>query len=277
MTVLKQLSAALPIKRPHEFALLRRLFVEDGATEVAVENELLKLIDTVSRDTLHHACEHLNQEYDDKGQHERSVRLCSYDRDHQRLIRTDALNQLLRHAEQKAYLIDVLNYGLHRYKQTFGSADYGVPFIKHYEQYTMIDAALLSNYRKTLSSFRGSGLLKNGNDYFLFIDLHKEKDIKESINYQDRLISASLFQWESPNNKSQDTEQGQRLIHNKKYGVRLHLFLRKYKTIDSQSEPYIYIGTGDVVTARGNKPITMEIALHQEIPASLYREFTTKV
>jgi hypothetical protein len=49
----------------------------------------------------------------------------------------------------------------------------------------MIDAALLSYYRKIHSSFRGSGLVVNDKEFFLFIDLHKEEDIIESINYQD--------------------------------------------------------------------------------------------
>ncbi|SMC16463.1 protein of unknown function [Clostridium acidisoli DSM 12555] len=46
----------------------------------------------------------------------------------------------------------------------------------------MIDTAFLSNYNKIHSSFRGSGLITNGNEYFIFVDLHKEEEIKESIN-----------------------------------------------------------------------------------------------
>ncbi|MCQ2010910.1 DUF3427 domain-containing protein, partial [Sporolactobacillus sp. STSJ-5] len=62
------------------------------------------------------------------------------------------------------------------------------------------------------------------------------------------------------------------------YGINLYLFVRKFKTIEKNiSEPYIYIGTGDVVKYSGNKPITTEIALHHEVPMPLYQEFTTKV
>jgi hypothetical protein len=71
----------------------------------------------------------------------------------------------------------------------------------------MMDAALLSNYRKIHSSFRGSGLLANGKEYFLFIDLHKEEDVKESINYKDKFFNTHEFQWQSVNSTSQQSER----------------------------------------------------------------------
>ncbi|WP_026691881.1 hypothetical protein [Peribacillus kribbensis] len=61
----------------------------------------------------------------------------------------------------------------------------------------MVDAALLSNYRKLHNTFRGSGLITNGNEYFLYIDLHKEEDIKE---------------WQTPNTVSQQTDRGKNII-----------------------------------------------------------------
>ena len=77
------------------------------------------------------------------------------------------------------------SYGIFRYEKEFKDEYYGVPHFKLYEQYQMVDAALLSNYRKIHSSFRGSGLLVKWKcNIFLFVDLHKEEDIKESINYQ---------------------------------------------------------------------------------------------
>jgi hypothetical protein len=59
--------------------------------------------------------------------------------------------------------------------------------------------------------------------------------------------------------------------------VNLHLFVRKYREIDGKNEPFIYIGKGDSVQYEGEKPITVEIKLEHEIPATLYTEFTKKV
>ncbi|MDQ1004616.1 hypothetical protein QFZ28_005156 [Neobacillus niacini] len=51
---------------------------------------------------------------------------------------------------------------------------------------------------------------------------------------------------------------------------------RKYKEIDGKTEPYIYIGKGNSVKFEGDKPITVWMELENEVPASLYTEFTKK-
>ena len=167
--------------------------------------------------------------------------------------------------------------GIFRYEKEFKAKYYGVPHFKLYEQYQMADAAVLSNYRKSHSSFRGSGLLSNGNHYILFVDLHKEADIKESINYQDEFINERFFQWQSPNSTAQSSERGKNIIYNEARNIHLHLFIRKYKQIDGATEPYIYIGKGNTVAFEGEKPITVKIELEHEVLASLYNEFTIRV
>lgn len=141
----------------------------------------------------------------------------------------------------------------------------------------MVDTALLSNYTKIHSSFRGSGLITNGNEYFLFIDLHKGDNIKESINYKDKFLDRQYFQWQSPNSTSQSSERGKNIIFNKDRKINLHLFVRKYKQIDGVVQPYIYIGKGNTVEYSGEKPITVKIKLDNIAPVNLYTEFVEKV
>ncbi|WP_334298959.1 DUF3427 domain-containing protein [Romboutsia sp. 1001713B170131_170501_G6] len=123
-----------------------------------------------------------------------------------KLYKSDAFAKVLDDAESRQYIEYVINYGILRYEKEFKEEYYGAPFFKLYEQYSMVDAAYLSNYRKIHSSFRGSGLLVNDNDYFLFIDLHKEEGIDERINYKDKFISEGYFQWQSPNATKQDSD-----------------------------------------------------------------------
>ena len=85
------------------------------------------------------------------------------------------------------------------------------------------------------------------------------------------------FQWQTPNSTSQTSERGQNIIYNMRRGIKLHLFVRKYREIDGKNEPYIYIGKGNTVAFEDEKPITVKIKLENEIPASLYIEFTKKV
>ncbi|MCD1158987.1 DUF3427 domain-containing protein [Peribacillus sp. N3] len=124
------------------------------------------------------------------------MKLFALENDH--LTKTSSYQKVLQNDEYRTYIEDFIIYGIFRYEKEFKEDYYGVPHLKLYEQYQMADAALLSNYRKSDSAFRGSGLLSNGNDYFLFIDLHKEEDIKESINYHDEFINEHIFQWQTP-------------------------------------------------------------------------------
>ncbi len=272
--VLKELSSKLPLKRVYEFVILRYLIDHESIDVERAKHQILKLVEGVTENSIQHAIDTLNQDYYDSVQLKKP---CLVVQQEGKLVKSDLLSETLKKREYREFIEDVINYGIHRYEKEFSSVDYGVPHFKLYEQYQMVDAALLSNYRKTHSSFRGSGLLSNGNDYFLFIDLHKEEDIKESLNYHDKFVNEQFFQWQSPNSTSQSSNRGQNIIYNQQNGIHLHLFVRKYRQIDGKNEPFIYIGKGDTIEASGEKPITVQLKLQNKLPASLYTEFTKKV
>lgn len=272
---LNELSSKLPLKRIYEFVIAQYLLEHQEISLETANQEMLKFVKYVNEDSVKHAFECMNQDYYDTVQLKRKIKLFTY-RD-EKLSKTPIFQEVLYNETFKGYVKDIIHYGLFRYEKVFKEQDYGVPHFKLYEQYQMIDAALLSNYRKVHSSFRGSGLLTNGNDYFLYIDLHKEANIKESLNYHDEFINERYFQWQTPNSTSQNTERGKGITFNEERGVKLHLFVRKYREIDGKTEPYIYIGNGNTVEYTGEKPITVKIKLEHEIPANLYKEFTIKI
>ncbi len=137
----------------------------------------------------------------------------------------------------------------------------------------MKDVALLCNYTKIHSSFRGAGVLKFKNDYFLFVNLEKDQDIKESINYKNKFISLKLFQWQSKNSTSQDSDEGLRLTKNKEAKYNLHLFVRKYKVVDKKIELFTYLGKANTISFKDNKPITLQLELENAISMNLFEEF----
>ena len=274
-SALKELSSKLPIKRIYEFVILKYLLSNDTITLIDAKREILKHVNDVDDDSVKHAIEVLNQDYYDSGQIRTKLKLISFNDNI--AIKTEEFQKILENSEYQKFIKDVIDYGIFRYEKEYKNDYYGVPHLKLYEQYTMMDPALLSNYRKTHSSFRGSGLLANEKEYFLFIDLHKEEDIKESINYKDKFISQNFFQWQSQNSTTQTSERGKNIIDNKERGVNLHLFVRKYREIDGKTEPFIYIGKGYSVEYEGEKPITVKLELENEVPANLYLEFTKKV
>lgn len=273
--ITKELSGKLPLKRPHEFAIIKKLMKENKVDFNSAKLEILKYLDSVNDKIVNHAFRNLNQDFYDSRQVKENIKL--FDFNGEAVIRLLSLEKVLVNKNYKDLISDILNYGLISYEKRYGNKNLGVPFFKLYEQYQMIDAALLSNYEKIHSSFRGSGLITNGKEYFLFIDLHKEEDIKDSINYKDEFINRSIFQWQSPNSTAQSSERGKNIIFNRENNINLHLFVRKYKKIDGMAQPYIYIGKGDTVDFKDEKPITVKLKLHNKIPENLYVEFTKKV
>ena len=216
MKVLKEFSGMLPLRRPYEFLIIREILNKDRISVEEAEKVILKYLDSTNRETIINTFKNLSQEFYDSAQKKSNIKLFDYKDDI--LFRLMSFDRMILNKEFREKLEDVLNYGIIRYEKNFGSVNYGVPFFKLYEQYSMIDTALLSNYEKSHSAFRGSGLLTNGNDFFLYVDLHKDEDIKESINYKDEFISRDIFQWQTPNNTSQDSERGKNIIHNKEKG-----------------------------------------------------------
>lgn len=273
MKTLKELSLKLPIKRPHEFIIIKYLLDSSEIDLKTAKGAILKYLDFCDEQTITHTFKNLNQDFYDKGQIATYTKL--FNHEDNKLIRMLSFEKIIK--ENKYIIRDLLNYGLITYEKNFGSRNYKIPFFKLYEQYQMVDAALLSNYEKIHSSFRGSGLLSNNNEYFLYIDLHKEDDIKESINYKDEFINRGEFQWQTPNNTSQLSERGKNITKNKERNINLHLFVRKYKEIDSKSQPYIYIGKGNTISYEGERPITVKFKLENKIPEGLYMEFVKKV
>lgn len=272
---LKELSSKLPLKRVYEFVIAKYLLDHDVISLETAKHEILKWVKEVDEDSVFHALECLNQNFYDPGQRKRNLKLFTLENG--LLSKTSVYETVLQNEEYRKYIEELIIYGIFRYEKEFKEEYYGVPHLKLYEQYQMGDVALLSNYRKSHSAFRGSGLLANGNEYFLFIDLHKEDDIKESINYHDEFINERYFQWQTPNSTAPSSDRGKNIVFNQERGVHLHLFVRKYKEIDGKIEPYIYIGKGNTVEYEGEKPITVKMELENEIPASLYTEFTKRV
>lgn len=275
LKVLKELSNKLPLKRPHEFALMKYMLNHEVMNIKQASHEVNKYINHIGDTSIEHALSCVSQAYYDS-QETRSYMKC-FEYTGSELIKTQAFIHLIEQPVYRVYMEDILNYGLIRYEKEFGDAHYGLPFFKRYEQYKMIDAAILSNYTKIHSSFRGQGLLSNENEYFLFADIHKEEDIKESINYKDRLLDCKRFQYQTPNSTSQTSKVGLNIIKHQERGINLHIFIRKYKEIDGAVQPFIYLGKGDVIAYEGEKPITIILALEHEVPISLYTEITEQV
>ena len=140
----------------------------------------------------------------------------------------------------------------------------------------MLNIAQLCNFPKIHSSFRGSGFLKYQDDFFLFINLEKEKFSKSAI-YHNTFLSKDTFTYQSKPSQSQEKGDGERLIENKKHNVKLHIFVRKFVQVDKKTQEFIYLGFANSVKYSGNRPISLELKLEIPLSDKLFEEFTKLV
>ena len=278
---MRLLSFYSPAKRIEEF-VIASVLLENNSHSASIQDiseACKKYLDVVSEENILHSCQTLSGKYFDSSElsrYEKALFLfdgksISLNKEIKKLLSSEQLCSL--------WLSDLIQYNLMRYQDEFGAKNYGFPFFKLYSDYSMRDTALLCNYTKIHSSFRGQGLITSAKpDYFIFVNLHKNADIKESINYKDKFISPGVFQWQSPNSTTQDSEIGKNIIYSYKRGINLHLFVRKFEEVEGVTQPFVYLGK--VVpfsdSAEGNKPITIQFALENRVPDELYLDFTTR-
>lgn len=264
----------LPIRRIYEFVLLKFLIDNKTCSLTMASKVLDKYLDRVDADTIKHSFSYLNQEYFDSSQKRRFLKLVKHEND--TLFLSKPFEEILADKTKKEFIQSSLNFGILTYEKTFSSHDYGLPFFKLYEKYNMLEIALLANFNKIHSSFRGSGFLKFNNDFFLFITLEKDKYSKAS-KYVNNFKSKEVFNFISKPSMSQEKGDGYRLINNIKEGVSLHIFVRKYSHMDKKVQKFSYLGLADCISYEGNKPINTQLKLRKKLDDRLYEEFTTIV
>ncbi|WP_300391090.1 DUF3427 domain-containing protein [Fusobacterium sp.] len=281
ISIIREIESFLPLKRIHEFVIIHKLISEEKIS--LSKDHILKLLTKyikidnfeLTLNSIDHSLHYLNGEFYDSSEIQNSNSLFTIEDGN--IKKSSSFTQFLKNENLKSYLLEILDYGILRYKKEFKDKDYGVPFFKLYATYKMRDVALLCNYEKKHSAFRGSGLLKKDNNYFIFIDLHKEIDIKESINYKDKIISREFLQWQSQNSTNQSSEIGKNITDNINRNINLHIFVRKFKEVERIIQPYIYLGKGDCVDFTGNKPITLKVKLQNILPKDIFVELTEKI
>lgn len=264
----------LLIKRVYEFVFIKYLLFHDYCNEEIALKILKKYLNKICSKTIKHSFNYLNQDYFDKAQINRYLKLIEFDG--KKIVKTKEFQNIIENPDYKEIFLDRLNYGIYAYEEEFGRNDFKMPFLKLYARYNMQNIAQLCNFPKIHSSFRGSGFLKYEDDFFLFINLEKEKFSKSAI-YNNSFLSKDIFTYESKPSMSQDKGDGKRLIENQKHKVKLHVFVRKFIQVDKKTQNFIYLGLANSINYTGNKPIKLELKLEIPLEDKLYEEFTAIV
>jgi len=271
LKTIRFIDSNLPLRRIYEFVIIKYLLDNSSCSLKKAQLLLNKYLKRVDEDTIYHSFLYLNQDFFDSSQKKRFLKLFYFENNE--LKKTKEFQNLLENRIKKQIIESSLNYGILNYEKNFSIDDYGLPFLKLYEKYNMQEIALLSNFNKIHSSFRGSGFLKFKDDFFLFITLQKDKYAKGK-DYENNFLSKDCFTFISKPKMSQEKGDGQRLINNKKYKVKLHIFVRKYSHVDKKVQKFIYLGLADCIKYENNQPIKTWLKLKKPLDDTLYEEFT---
>jgi len=116
------------------------------------------------------------------------------------------------------------------------------------------------------------GIIDRPDRVVLFVTLDK-KGRAEALQYEDRFLSATEFQWQSQNKNTQASELGQKILHHKERGIPIHLFVRKKDKVGGVTQPFSYAGRLDLQRWEGERPITVWWEMQEAVPERLWAEF----
>lgn len=108
-----------------------------------------------------------------------------------------------------------------------------------------------------------------------FITLNKaDKDYSPTTLYDDYSINEELFHWQSQSTTTSSSATGQRYINHAKYGSKILLFVREYKTdrISGGAGIYTFLGTANYVNHTGDRPMSITWKLDKPIPAKFLKK-----
>ena len=246
VALLKYASSLLPLVRPYEFIILRAL--AEGQTERARLAETCSAeIENFSEDALDHALHFLCED-----------------------------KQLIQHVDEyvlaaemddqfREHLEDLLEYGLSRYRSEYNDE---TDFLL-WQSYSMdaVQRKLLKN-----PGYTQLGTYVYGKEVVIFASLKKDASVEERLQYKDKFLTDTLFQWECENNIRPDKLRG---LNESDFA---YVFVRKVSEEHGIVLPFTYVGKGKLTNPRiQNKPegttYLYDILMENPLPDYLQYDF----
>lgn len=177
-------------------------------------------------------------------------------------------------ADDKEIFIDFLEYTLNRYREEINIQTERLVLYQTYA-YSTVALVLNSNLKRSINSWR-EGVCKMDNDFQIFINLHKQENIEDSIRYNDQFLDQSTLIWDSQNITTQTSNRGVEMIsYVNDYTRGWDIFIRKSSNkLYGEIPRFIYLGKGVPIEYSGNKPINFKIKLLNQVPLEIYEELT---
>jgi hypothetical protein len=247
--VINYLSGLLELVRPHDYLICQELLDGNNSMD-KIRHKLNDDISNFNIQEFDHAIKYLEQ-------------------NNTIVINNDSisLNCELT-TEFVEYLDDLLEYGLTQYNANYANSKDMFLLWKDY-RYDQVQVKRCVNPGYTaVGTYYG----KDG-DVYIFASIKKDiADGKEYLNYKDKFLEPSIFQWETLANIPQSQLNK---LRESKYA---HLFIRKVDSENGITLPFTYVGIGHLENPRKmvNKGVTtylFNIKLEESLPDYLQYDF----
>lgn len=189
----------------------------------------------------------------------------------------DGLASLLDEPAVRAELADVVRIGADatRHRPIAGSGSLsGLPLRPHasYQREEILAALEYASMQRKPNSFREGVLFaERYNADALFITLTKsEAEFSPSTRYRDYAISRDLVHWESQSRTTTASATGQRYLTHRERGSQILLFARDRTTNDLGTSPFMFLGSANYVSHRGERPIAITWKLDIPMPTDVF-------
>lgn len=223
--------------RPHELLMMKDL-IENGAVfHDELQKDLIQYCSIfLDESDYRSALGVLNKSFvNGAGDKKRYADLVFIDVNNTEIERNIDFKMLLRSASFKETLLDIISFGLKRYRIKYSSAEDGLVL---YEKYSRKDVCRLLDWDRDVSSTM-YGYMANETTCPIFVTYNKSDGISKSTQYPDAFINERLFNWMSKPSRRINSKDIKPIINAEKDNRRLHLFIKKS---DDEGSDFYYMG-----------------------------------
>lgn len=250
VNVINYLSSLLHLVRPHDYLICKHVINGDNKVST-IETQIKNEVENYNPIEFNHALEYLVK--------------------NKSIVCNDGLVTLCgeQTKEYKEYLLDLIEYGLTKYHVDYSNAK---------------DKFICWNsYTKSQVQFKrcvNPGDINPGTfygtegDVYIFASIKKDlTEGLEHLNYKDKFLEPSLFQWEC---KANISDRDLNLLNTSKCA---YLFIRKMESENGITLPFTYIGKGHLDNPRktqnkeNKRTFIFDIHMEEELPDYLQYDF----
>lgn len=187
----------------------------------------------------------------------------------------------LSHETYRNHVLDVIDYGLLKYKTEYNSQVEGEN-LTLYAKYSRRDVCRLLNWPNDDSSTLYGYRVKQ-NTCPIFVTYDKKEDISDSTKYLDEFVNRDVFSWMTRSRLKLDSKEVVAIKNYQKTNLKIHLFIKKS---DDEGKDFYYMGQVEpfdfiqttIKSKDGDLPIVnIKYNLHIPVKDELYDYFENKI